>query len=311
MIFLIYYNIIINYNIYILYNKKIMSSAKLQYCGLHLHKDKFKTYYDLIKYYHLYLPCNSFQLFLNSPYTLNHDTTISESDTIDVAKYIKKNNIHLICHSGYLINLCSPKKKLVKLMIENISKDLDIIDGFGGLGVVIHFGKSVELTYQKALENYVKSCKKLILHMKNKKMRCKLIVETSAAQGTTICNSLEQVKEFYDMFSVAEKKYIGFCIDSCHIYQAGYDIRKESIVKNYFKKFDKYIGKDKLICFHINDSKNPFDDGVDRHENIFTGTIGANLKYFIKAASKYKLPMILETPDKDVKELNKLKAIIQ
>jgi len=127
-----------------------MSNPKLQYCGLHLHKDKFKTYYDLIKYYHLSLPCNSFQLFLNSPYTLKHDTTITVSDTMDVSKYIKKNNIHLICHSGYLINLCSPNKRLVKLMIENISKDLQHRYQYNEKNVIIE-GKTANI--KETLDN--------------------------------------------------------------------------------------------------------------------------------------------------------------
>lgn len=287
-----------------------MNNNKYQYCGIHLHKDNFKTYYELFKHSHKTLDCNSFQIFLSSPYSLQRDTKISTSDIQQSKKYLKENKINLICHSGYLINLCSSKKHLLKLMIDDICNDLKVLDQFDGIGVVIHFGKAVDLSYNDALKIYIHSSKKILSYIEDKKLNCKLIFETSAAQGTTICNSLEQLKEFYSKFTFGEKKNIGFCIDSCHIFQAGYDIRKKVIVDNYFKKFDEYIGKDKLLCFHINDSKNKLGDGVDRHEDIFKGKIGNNLKYFIKKAISYKLPMILETPNKDLKELNKLKKAV-
>jgi len=288
-----------------------MSNNILQYCGIHLHKDGYKTYYDLIKNYHINWQCNSFQIFLSSPYSLKYSPSIDINDIQLTKRYIKANNIHLITHAGYLINFSNPNKKLISVMIENIIEELTIMNKLGGIGVIIHMGKSLENSYQESLEIFVENLKIIINYMIKHHIKCKLILENSAHQGTEFGYSIEQIKDIYISFTYIERKYIGFCIDSCHLFQAGYDIRDELVIKKFFKDFKNVIGIRKLLAIHINDSKKDIGGKADRHENIFEGKIGKHLQKFIKYSTKFKVPMILETPKKDLEQLNKLKNSIK
>jgi deoxyribonuclease-4 len=289
-----------------------MSKKKniLQYCGIHLHKEGFTSYYDLIKYYNNKWNCNSFQIFLSSPYSLKYGPSIEDNDISLTKKYIKSNNIHLVCHGGYLLNFSNPSKKLINVMIKNIIEELTIMNKLGGIGVIIHMGKTVEKSYDDGLEIFIANLKIIIQYMIKNHIKCKLILENSAHQGTEIGYTIQQIQEIYNAFTITERKYIGFCIDSCHLFQAGYDIRDEKVIKQFFKYFKNSIGINKLLCIHINDSKNELNEHIDRHENIFAGKIGKDLDKFINISTKYKVPMILETPKKDLIELNKLKNSI-
>lgn len=281
-----------------------------QYCGIHLHKDGFNNYYDLIKYYHNNWNCNSIQIFLSSPYSLKYGPSIEENDINMTKKYIKSNNIHLITHSGYLLNFANPHKRLINVMIKNILEELTIMNKIGGIGVIIHMGKTLEKSYSDGLEIFIANLKIIINYMIKNHIKCKLILENSSHQGTEFGYSIEQIKEIYNTFNVNERKYIGFCIDSCHLFQAGYDIRDEKIVKKFFSDFKNAIGIRKLLAIHVNDSKKELGGRADRHENIFMGKIGKDLNKFINIGAKYNIPMILETPTKDLNELNKLKNSI-
>ena len=128
------------------------------------------------------------------------------------------------------------------------------------------------------------------------------MLETTAGSGTTIGYRFEQLSEIIDL--VEEKERMAVCIDTAHIFAAGYDIKEPKTFKEVIKEFDEIIGLDRLKCFHMNDSKKPLGSRVDRHEHIGKGFIGLEgFKNIMNDKRLTKIPKILETPkDKDQKE---------
>ena len=144
-----------------------------------------------------------------------------------------------------------------------------------------------------------------------------IILETAAGQGTELGYDLEEFAALYNSFSDKYKSRIKICIDTCHVFVAGYDLSSKKMVKAFFTKFNKLIGVKHVVLLHLNDSKPELGKRVDRHENIGKGKIGlTGLTEVIKYAKKKGIPMILETPavkkSTDVKnEIDIIKKIIK
>ena len=121
-----------------------------------------------------------------------------------------------------------------------------------------------------------------------------VLLETMAGKGTEIGRTFEELKAIIDRVECKDK--IGVCLDSCHVYDGGYDIVNN--LDDVFKTFDKVIGLDKLYAVHLNDSKNPFGSHKDRHELIGKGSIGLDaITAFINHQAVRTLPIVLETPN--------------
>ena len=247
--------------------------------------------------------CKVMQIFSQSPRTLKGPS----SSNIKLAKSIKTklidNNMLIASHSPYLINLAKDPIDY-SYMADCLYKDLLFMNSVGGIGSVVHMGKSVGLSESEALTNMKNNIKNILKKYKGKS---KLILETSCGQGTELLYTLESIGKFYKRFTDEEQSKMAFCIDTCHIFVAGYDIRIPTIVDNYFSDFDKLIGLEKLALIHFNDSATPFKSHKDRHANIGDGYIGNSKKggniygliTVLDYGKKYSIPMVLETPDID------------
>ena len=122
-----------------------------------------------------------------------------------------------------------------------------------------------------------------------------LLLETTAGQGTTLGYQFEQLA--YLIKNINKKNRISICLDTCHIFAAGYDIRDEYHYQNTFEQFDKIIGLDNLKAFHLNDSKKELGSRVDRHERIGKGYIGDKAFELLMNDQRFRnLPGILEVP---------------
>lgn len=249
---------------------------------------------------------NIIQIFLGSPRTIQpHKKTIEELNKIKI--YLKENKIKNVIHGSYTINLANPIKSFEHIQgINTLVADLNASVILKSLGVIIHMGKNVKkinITNDEALQNYIKGIQ-TTLEKSDKKS--KIILETGASQGTEICSNIEGLKNIFDGLTNEEKKRIGFCIDTCHIWASGYDISNKQKVKDFFKKFDELIGIKYISCIHLNNSKNQLNSHVDRHEMLKTGLIPLEgIDAFIKYSKKLKIPLVLETPLLDY-EITKL-----
>jgi len=227
-----------------------------------------------------------------------------------------KNEIeNKVVHASYSINLANNWDDYswwIDLFIDEILYSAEI----NAMFIVIHLGKRLKLTKEETLNNMFTS----LLHVHNKTKKAnnvKILIETSAGQGTETCFLLEDLAYFYKKISKHEniefKNRFGICLDTCHIFAAGYDISNSKNIKHFLNKFNKLIGIEHIKLIHLNDSKYKVGSMIDRHENIGIGYIGKKAllciaKFFIKK----NIPIILETPNKyHNKEINFLRTIFK
>ena len=131
--------------------------------------------------------------------------------------------------------------------------------------------------------------------------RVKLLLETTAGQGTSIAYKFEQIAAMLE--GVEQPRRVGVCMDTCHVFAAGYDVRTPEAYAQMMAEFDRVIGLRRLMAIHLNDSKAALGSRVDRHEHIGKGQIGGRgIANFVNDTALAKVPMILETPKgKDAK----------
>ena len=139
------------------------------------------------------------------------------------------------------------------------------------------------------------------------------MLETSAGQGSSVGNTLEELALIKKNINKQEK--IGFCVDTCHIFAAGYNIRESELYESFWKTFDTLLGIENLKVLHLNDSKKELKSNVDRHENIGDGALGIDAFRLIMNDKRLLLvPKIIETPKlsylDDIKNLALLKNLI-
>jgi deoxyribonuclease-4 len=138
------------------------------------------------------------------------------------------------------------------------------------------------------------------------------VIENTAGQGTNLGHTFEQIKLIID--NVEDKSRVGVCIDTCHAYTSGYDVKTAEGFEETFKKFEKTIGFRYLKGMHLNDSKKNFGTRVDRHENLGTGFLGEETFSFIMNDKRFdNMPLILETPEESLweAEIKKLYSLIK
>lgn len=239
------------------------------------------------------------QLFLTSPKSGNAPRKSIET-LKKINKSAKKANIKIVVHASFLLNFCNDPNSFVhKNAVRLLTHDLNDSVYLDAIGVVVHMGKSntkeKKYTDEEALENYVIGIKECL---KNSNKESILIFETGAGQGSEICTSFYGLSKLYNCFTKEEQKRIKFCIDTCHIYTSGHDIKDEKFMEMFEELVESTITWNKVCCIHLNDSKSCLGKCVDSHADIGKGYIGDDgLKYFVKLCNKKKIPMVLETPE--------------
>jgi len=218
---------------------------------------------------------------------------------------LKKNNISVIVHASYTINVAQ-KWDEYSWWINQLILEINLANKIGAKFIVLHLGKSLDLDINVALNNMYSS----LLYIANKldqDINIKILLETSSGQGSEMCIKLEDLSRFINKLLYHKNKKIserfGICVDTCHIYSAGYDISSKKNVLKYIKDFDKYIGLTNLKVLHLNNSKTELNSNKDRHDNINHGHINIEgLSEFVKLCFKLDVPIILETPDEYIHE---------
>lgn len=225
-------------------------------------------------------------------------------DDINLIKNIlyssnKRNYKFIFIHASYLINiatdfLSSTNHHLYNPSLEIFMKEINIAQKLKVDGIIVHLGKNVkERTDPDIVYNNMVNFMLQVLKQLPSKNTLKIILETPAGQKGDMCYNLDQFVNFILIFKkTSYYKHIGICIDTCHIFQAGYDLNDNDIINKVHTIFTPV--KEKIIMIHLNNSYHPYNSHIDRHENLNKGFIQIDkLKKFIKP---YKhLPMILET----------------
>lgn len=206
----------------------------------------------------------------------------------------------VVTHDSYLINLCSANKSTLKKSREAYTDELNRCEQLGINYLNFHPGSHGGRGEEDGIKLISESLN--LCHDKTKDINVSSMLEATAGQGTMLGYTFEQLRKIIDL--VEDKKRMTVCIDTAHIFAAGYNIRVPEEYEKVIKDFDDIIGLDRLKCFHINDSKKELGSRVDRHEHIGKGYIGKEGFANIMNDKRLRdIPKILETPKgKEMKE---------
>ena len=255
------------------------------------------------------LKCKAIQIFLGNKIltTLSEKYNPSKEEINEIKNLLKKYKIDLYCHAILTLNYCNdPNSKRNIWGLTNLIYDMNLLNQLGGKACIIHVGhyktKKIDITKKDCYINFINSLQYIIDHTK----KVSIYIETPATFKNTIASSLEELSELYNQIPKNYQKRIKICIDTCHIYVAGYNIATEEGAKDYFQKFNELIGLKNLKLIHLNDSKGKLESHLNRHESIGDGYIFKDSKKglfeILKIANKYKIPCILETPSNNFKD---------
>lgn len=225
---------------------------------------------------------------------------INESDVKQFLEYKKEHNIGtLVAHAPYTLNPCAAKLELREFARNVMADDLVRMEYTPGNLYNFHPGSHV----QQGAEVAIGLISALLNNVLKKEQSTTVLLETMSGKGTEVGRSFQELKAIIDRVDLKEQ--LGVCLDTCHVYSAGYDIVND--LDGVLKEFDRIIGIDRLRAIHLNDSMTPFGSNKDRHEKIGGGTIG--LEAFVRIINHPQLrnlPFILETPNDNVGYANEI-----
>jgi deoxyribonuclease-4 len=202
----------------------------------------------------------------------------------------------LVVHDSYLINLASPKPEILEKSIPAFADELDRCDILGIPHLVTHPGAHTGSGVDAGIARFAQSLNEIFASMPDSKTIT--LLETTAGQGTTLGRTFEELAAIIDL--VDDKSRVGVCMDTCHIFAAGYDFRTPELYDAMMNHFDKVVGIDRLKVLHLNDSRNPLGSFKDRHHHIGEGDIGhEGFRPFMNDLRLAGIPGILETEKDD------------
>ena len=233
---------------------------------------------------------NTFQFFTRNPRG-GKAKEIDKEDTEKLLILMKNNNFSkILAHAPYTLNPCSANERAREFAFEAMADDLKRMEYIPDNMYNFHPGSHVGQGVDKGIE--------LISEVLNEvmweDMSTTVLLETMAGKGSEIGSKFEELRAIIDRVELKDK--LGVCLDTCHVFDGGYDIKDN--LENVLEQFDKTIGLDRLKALHLNDSKNPLGSHKDRHEKIGDGYIGLEaFKNIVTHPVLKTLPCFLETPN--------------
>ena len=221
--------------------------------------------------------------------------------------------LSVFAHANYLINLAATNPQFHANSIRALAEELVRADQLELPFLVLHPGAHLGAGEEAGLKKIADSVDEVF--RKIPKVKTKIALEITAGQGSCIGHRFEHLAHI--IANVREPERLRVCLDTAHLFAAGYDIGSESGVRKTFHQFDRVIGRDRLVAIHVNDSKTGRGSRVDRHEHIGKGRIGLHPFRFIMRNRRFsKIPKVLETPKgkdlaEDVINLKTLRRLAQ
>jgi len=257
--------------------------------------------------------CDTIQVFNKS----NNQWRAKQLTDENVALYfdtIEKTGVTVSCsHSSYLINLASPKPDLEKKSLDALKVEMDRCKLLKIPNLVMHPGSHIGSGEEVGLAQIVGNINRLFEDLTDNSVT--LLLELTAGQGSNLGYKFEQVAEIID--GIEDKNHIGICLDTCHIFAAGYPIIAPEDYRQTMKSLDDTVGLDRLKIIHLNDSRREQGSKIDRHEHIGEGHIGLDGFRNIVNDKRFEgTPMIIETPKgedllEDIENLKKLRGLVK
>jgi deoxyribonuclease IV len=218
----------------------------------------------------------------------------------------------VFAHANYLINLAATNPQFHFNSMRALGEELIRADQLRLPFLVVHPGAHLGAGEEGGLNTIVASIDQVLAAIP--KVKTRIALETTAGQGSCLGCSFEQID--YILASVREPERLCVCLDTAHVFAAGYDIGTEPGVRKVFGEFDRIVGLKRLSAIHLNDSKTARGSRVDRHEHIGKGQIGlAAFRFIMRNPQLLKIPKVLETPKgkdlkEDVENLKVLRALV-
>jgi len=240
--------------------------------------------------------CSAFQVFTSNPRGW-HAKDLTDDGITNYKNNLSQSNIDrfaTVAHMPYLPNLSSPEISVYEKSIHTMIREVERCDKLGIPYLVTHLGSHKGTGEDKGIQRLVGALTEVAKTNKD----VTILLENTAGQKNSVGSDFTQLAEIF--FGLKPASRFGICIDTCHAFAAGYDLRNEKNVKDVFEKFDSEIGLKHIKIIHLNDSKGELGSHLDRHDHIGLGQIGnAGLSKVIKLMNKNKIPIILETPIDD------------
>lgn len=238
----------------------------------------------------LSINANTFQFFSRNPRG-SKAKAVDEKDTAALNEILKENNFApVLAHAPYTLNACSNDAGLREFAKNTMASDLEIMEYIPENLYNFHPGSHVGQGVDTAID-FITDMLNSIL---KEEYRTTVLLETMSGKGSEVGSTFEEIRTIIDRVELNHK--LGVCLDTCHIFSAGYDIVHD--LEGVLEKFDKVIGLERLKAVHLNDSMMPYNSRKDRHEKIGKGTIGLDaIINFINHPKLRHLPFYLETPN--------------
>lgn len=233
---------------------------------------------------------NTFQFFTRNP----RGGTAKELDLEDIAAYLRFAEEHelfpILAHTPYTLNACAAKEELREFARNTMADDLSRLEHLPGTMYNFHPGSHV----QQGAEQGIALIAELLNQILTPEQSTVVLLETMAGKGSEVGKDFHELREILDRVELSEK--LGVCLDTCHIWDGGYDIKDD--LDHVLAEFDRVIGLPRLRAIHLNDSKNPMGSHKDRHEKLGEGCIGLEaLLRVVNHPALRELPFYLETPN--------------
>ena len=240
--------------------------------------------------------CSAFQIFTRSPRSWHAKELTKE--VIDAFKSKLKDSkidrFAICAHMPYLPNLATPKDDAFEKSVNTLISEVERCAQLGIPYLVTHLGSHLGTGEEAGIKKLVEGLTKAG-QTKNDVM---ILLENTAGQKNSVGSDFKQLGEIFKQLKPGKK--FGVCLDTCHAFVAGYDLRTVDKVKETFKEFDKHIGIKNLKILHLNDARGEMGCNLDRHYHLGLGGIGEEgITSVVKFANKKKIPIILETPIDD------------
>lgn len=267
--------------------------------------------------------CDCVQLFTGNPRsfpTTQKGTAsaapLNEEEVTRFREALRERSIcHPIAHNSYLINLANPAAAPWRRSIESFVVELQRAEQLGLAYVVTHPGASLSSSEQQGLARVAAALDEI--HAATRRIRARILLETTAGQGSCLGSRFEHLAEIIGRVRHPER--LGVCVDTCHIFAAGYPLATKRQYRATMRKLATIVGLEKVKAFHLNDSKRELGSHVDRHEHIGQGHLGLEpFRHLLNDARFERVPMYLETAkgtsageDLDVINLRTLRGLIE
>ena len=263
------------------------------------------------------LGCSTMQIFSKNSSTWK-EKIYQEEEIIKLRKNLKNSDISpVFIHASYLLNLASSSdelyRKSIKALVEEIKRAHLLFYDLLSPYVIIHLGAHTGAGEEYGIERIITALNLCLNETEELNLKTIILLETTAGSGSHLGYSFEQLKKMVD--GVNYKKKIGICLDTCHVFAAGYDLSNNEGVENTIERLDRKLGLESLKVIHLNDSKHPLGSHKDRHMHIGEGFIGIEgFRSIVNHQYLKNLPFILETPKReekdDVRNINLVKSLV-